>query len=81
MTSAATSSPRFVAHARGEPRHSEHLVPEAASFEDAALRFTEHWSPAPDAQGEVSIIVTECSTGEQQCFVVDLDAGEAAPCD
>ena len=80
MTGTTPSPSRFVAHARGEPRHSEHRVPEAASFEDAALRFTEHWSPAPDAQGEVSIIVTECTTGEQQCFVVDLDAGEAAPC-
>jgi hypothetical protein len=79
MTSATPSS-RFVAHARGEPRHSEHVVPEAASFEDAALRFTEHWSPAPDADGEVSVIVTDYATGEQQCFVVDLDAGEAEPC-
>ena len=81
MTDADSSPHRFVAHARGEPRHSEHVVPGAAGFEDAALRFTEHWSPAPDNKGEVSIIVTDRTTGQQQCFVVDLDGGDAAPCD
>ncbi|MEO6340189.1 MAG: DUF5961 family protein [Caulobacteraceae bacterium] len=81
MTDTTSSPHRFVAHARGQPRHGEHVVPNAGSFEDAALRFTEYWSPEPDNKGEVSVIVTDRVTGEQQCFVVDLDGGDAAPCD
>ena len=79
MASAQPSPPRFLAHAKSDPRHSQHLVPGAESFEDAALRFAEHWSPS-DNDSEVAIIVTECGSGEQQCFVIDLDAGDASPC-
>ena len=79
MPTQDSDAPRFIAHARNDPRHHEHLVPGAVSFEDAALRFVEHWAPADQAD-EVSIIVTECGSGEQQCFTVDLGAGDASPC-
>lgn len=53
---------------------------EGVSFEDAALHFVEDHSPAPDDGGEVSLYVEDVQTGERQCFRVDLETGEAAPC-
>jgi hypothetical protein len=54
------------------------------SFEAAALAFVEDWHPAPDDDmeggGDVSLIVRDQQTGREQCFRVDLGAGEAAPC-
>ncbi len=73
------SSHRFYVHARDEARSHAHFVAGAESLQDAALRFAEHWSgPAPD--GEVRLIAFDGDTGEERCFCIDLDAGEAEPC-
>jgi len=72
-------APRFVAHAKSDPRQNRHFVPEAVSFEDAALRFAEHWAVAEE--GEIAVIVTECGSGRQQCFAIDLGSGDAEPCE
>lgn len=52
---------------------------DAASFEDAALSFVETHHLDHDA--EVSLMVEDCETGERQCFRIDLETGETAPCD
>lgn len=70
---------RYYAHARDEGRHRKHLVPQATSLQEAALIFAEHWT-ASDPAAEVSIIVEDADTGEQQCFMIDLGSGEAEPC-
>lgn len=64
------------AHDRGEG----HVVADAMGFEDAALAFVERWSPAPDAEGDVRLIVCDCDTGRTECFCIDLEHGEAEPC-
>lgn len=71
------ASHTYSAHCTNEARVHAHAVPEATSFLDAAVIFAERWS---SGDGEVSVTVTECETGESQCFRIDLDAGEAAPC-
>ena len=53
---------------------------EGVSFEDAALHYVEDCHPAADAEDEVALFVEDCETGERQCFRVDLETGEAAPC-
>jgi hypothetical protein len=77
---AAQAHHRYTAHAAHEDRHHGHTV-EAASFEEAAVAFVEAWHPAVDADGDVSVIVVEADSGHQQCFRVDLDGGDARPCD
>lgn len=59
-------------------RAEGHLVPGAENAEDAAMSFLEHWAPAED--GEVSVIVRDCETGQQACFRLDVSSGELAPC-
>ena len=74
----APTEPRhFSAYCTDESRGRAHAVPEATDFLDAAITFAERWS---SDHGEVSVTVVDCDTGEQQCFRIDLDAGEAAPC-
>lgn len=73
------SSRRFYAHDRGVGRGSGHVVEGAGDFHDAAILFAETWAPA-DPAGEVSVIVKDCDSGEEQCFIVHLDEGEADPC-
>jgi hypothetical protein len=68
---------RFSAHCTDEARVHAHAVPEAASFLDAAVMFAERWTSGED---EVSVTVVDCETGEQQCFRIDLDSGDAKPC-
>jgi hypothetical protein len=71
---------RFAAYAAHDgPRHC-HAAPHAASFEEAALEFTEVWHPPADAQGDVRVIVVDRDTGREQCFTVDLGSGDAEPC-
>ena len=53
---------------------------EAINFQDAALAYLEAHHPQDDAD-EVSLMIEDCETGERQCFRVDLESGEAAPCD
>ncbi|WP_414695690.1 DUF5961 family protein, partial [Phenylobacterium sp.] len=52
---------------------------EGVSFADAALADLE--DRHVEATDEVSVLVEDCATGERQCFRVDLDTGETAPCD
>lgn len=66
-------------HARGDELHHGHSV-DAVSFEDAAVAFVELWHPPVDADNEVSVIVREADSGVEHCFRIDLDNGEAAPC-
>ena len=69
---------RFYVHARDEARSHAHFVAGAESLQDAALRFAEHWSGAT-FEGEVRLIAFDGDTGEERCFCIDLDAGEAGP--
>ena len=66
-------------HARGADHNHGHAV-DAVSFEDAAVAFVELWHPPLDADNEVSVIVREADSGVEHCFRIDLDSGEAAPC-
>lgn len=76
----ATSVRRFSAHAAHESHAQTHDV-FGASFEDAAFDFIERWHPAPDADGEIQVMLEDCETGERQCFKVDLEDGQAGFCD
>lgn len=69
----------FYAHDRGSHRQAGCMIRDAASFHDAALAFAERQA-APADDGEISVIVKDFETGEEQCFVVHLDNGEADPC-
>ena len=71
---------RFEAHAADEDRKATHEV-YGESFEDAAFAFIERWRPAADEQGEIQVLLTDCESGERQCFRVDLVGGEAGFCD
>ena len=70
---------RFLVHP-AEHRGEGHVVADASDFHEAALAFVERWSPAPDAEGDVRLIVCDCETGRQECFCIDLESGESAPC-
>jgi hypothetical protein len=68
---------RYSAHARDEGVHSRAWVAEADSFLDAAVRFAET-AHVPD--GELSIVVTDCDSGKERCFVIDLASGQVEAC-
>jgi len=70
---------RFSVHG-AEAAPSRAMLVEGVSFEDAALHFVEDRHPEGDAD-EVSLFVEDCETGELQCFRIDLETGEAGPCD
>ena len=70
------SGRRYSAYDNSEARHHAHTV-DASGFLDAALTYVERWGGAHE---QVSVTVVDCETGEQQCFRIDLEAGEAAPC-
>jgi len=70
---------RFSVHGVEEAPSRARLV-EGANFEDAALHYLENQHvEAVDA--EISLMVEDCVTGERQCFRIDLETGETAPCD
>ena len=71
---------RYVAQTVHDHGHAAHLVPEAASFVEAALMFTERWHPATEEDGSVSVTVVDCDSGEQHCFTIDVDSGDVEPC-
>jgi hypothetical protein len=70
---------RFSVHGVEDAPSHGHLV-DGLSFEDAALHYLEdrHLETADD---DVSLLVEDCTTGERQCFRVDLSTGATAPCD
>lgn len=70
---------KFYAHASSEGSGRGHLVAEATSFEDAAIRFAEDRLDAEE-EGQVKVIVRDAETGEQHCFCVDVGDETAAPC-
>lgn len=70
-------SHRFLAYANDESRGKVHPVPGAEGFLDAAVIFAE--SLACD-NGELAVTVVDRETGEQHCFRIDLDSGEAGAC-
>jgi hypothetical protein len=74
--------------ADAEHSYLVHLKPEGgrrriegASFEDAALAYLEACHPPADAEGEVSLIVREETSGAEQCFRIDMETGRTEPCD
>jgi hypothetical protein len=71
---------RYVAHAVEDHGRGSHLVPEAASFVEAAVMFAEHWHPTASDDGAVSVTVVDCDSGEQHCFTIDIDSGDVEPC-
>ncbi|MES2032987.1 MAG: DUF5961 family protein [Pseudomonadota bacterium] len=79
-TSDVAETQRYSVHAADEGRGRSHTV-EGTSFEDAAFAFVERWAPAPDADGDVAVIVQDIESGARHCFRIDLGSGEAAPCD
>lgn len=69
----------FIVHPVDDVRHGACRV-SGASFEDAAMTFIELWSPAPDSDGEVQVIVQEDETGRRHCFRIELAGGMAGAC-
>ena len=70
---------RFSVHGAEETPSRAHMV-EGVSFEDAALLYVEDRHPQGEGD-EVSLFVEDCETGERQCFRIDLQTGDAGPCD
>jgi hypothetical protein len=71
---------RFCVHGVAESASRAHVV-EGVSFEDAALHFLGDHHPVANAQDEVSLYVEDLETGERQCFRIDPETGETAPCE
>lgn len=71
---------RFEAHTADEDRKATHEV-YGESFEDAAFAFIERWRPTADVHGEIQVQLTDCESGERQCFRLDLVGGQAGLCD
>lgn len=68
---------RYSAHVRDHGVHGRQWVADADSFIDAAVSFAE---TADIGDGEVSIVVTECESGKDRCFVVNLGTGDVQAC-
>jgi hypothetical protein len=69
----------FYAHDRRGHRSEGCLISDADSFHDAAIAYAERAGVA-DSEGGLSVIVRDCASGEEQCFIVHLDDEEARPC-
>ena len=67
---------RFSAHIRNQ-HHARQWVTEADSFIDAAVRFAE---TADVGDEEVSVVVTDCETGRDRCFLVNFGTGDVQSC-
>jgi hypothetical protein len=67
---------RYSAHLQDEGSTAV-VVAEADSFIDAAVRFAE----TRDVEdGDLSVVVTECESGKDRCFVVNLGSGDVKAC-
>jgi hypothetical protein len=71
------TSHRYSAHLRAEGAPSRQWVVEADSFIDAAVLFAE---TTGCHDPEVAVVVTECETGKDRCFMVNLETGEIGAC-
>jgi hypothetical protein len=74
----AASDRQFRVHARHLDRHHARTLSEP-SFEAAAVAYVEDLHPPGDGP-EISVIVVDLASGHEQCFIIDLDTGEAEPC-
>ena len=74
----AANDRQFRVHARHLDSHHARTLSEP-SFEAAAVAYVEDLHP-PGDDPEVSVIVVELASGHEQCFIIDLETGEAAPC-
>jgi len=72
-----TDTTRYYAHASGSGHG--HVV-EAASYEEAAMAFTERHPPEVGADDGVRIIVQAIDGGHEHCFVVHFDDGSVESC-
>ncbi len=70
---------RFSVHARHIDAHHARVL-EEQSFEAAAVAYVEDLHGIGDAL-ELSVIVRDVDTCHEHCFRIDLDSGEAGPCD
>lgn len=68
---------RYYVHDCARERGSGRVAA-ADDFHEAAIAFAEE---CPHAEaGELRLIVRDCETGREQCFVVDLAQHAAEPC-
>ena len=66
----------FLARRSDDARTFTHPIPDAADAMEAAVLFAERWP----LSGQVSVTVTECETGREQCFRIDLEDGSVRSC-
>jgi hypothetical protein len=71
---------RYYAYADAVGRGHGHVVA-AASYEEAAVGYTELYAPPVDGDGDVRVFVRDLDEGQEHCFTIDLSDGEAEPCD
>ncbi|HEX8232505.1 MAG TPA: DUF5961 family protein [Caulobacteraceae bacterium] len=71
------TEPRFYVHPTGDGRHAGHVVTGVDDPLAAALTFAEAWHGDGE---EVAVMVTDCGTGKQVCYRIDLETGQAGPC-
>jgi hypothetical protein len=74
----AANERQFSVHARDIDSHHARTLTER-SFEAAALAYVEDLRPLGN-DAEISVIVRDVASGHVQCFRIDLDTGEKAPC-
>ena len=75
------SEPRpFRVRARHQDDHHGRVVIED-TFEAAAIAYVEHLPHASGDPSEVSVVVHDLRSGREHCFRIDLDGGDAAPCE
>jgi hypothetical protein len=80
MTEVAAQTRRFSVHARHAASDHARVLDEA-SFEAAAVAFVEDFHPPLTDAPQISVIVRDVGSGDEHCFRIDLETGEAAPCD
>lgn len=79
MTHATPDTRTFRVHARHVDAHHARTL-EEPSFEAAAVAYVEDLHELAGDGQEISVIVQEVETGHQHCFRIDLETGDAAPC-
>jgi hypothetical protein len=70
-------SHRFAAHLREDGVHARQWVANAESFIDAAVQFAE---THPVKDEEASVVVTDCESGKERCFLVNFQTGNIQAC-
>ena len=61
--------------------HGHHARPiDEPSPEAAAVAYVEDFAHDAEDDGALALIVRDEETGREQCFRVDLETGETAPC-